>query len=152
MPGPMSVTEKTIASGRRSASSVTVEPGGEKLKAFAKRLNKICRSRNLSATKLPIFAGALMSSVTPPLTTRSCTPSAAVVIASRMSTGTKSSYTAGVDRCQIENVVDESQQCVGGDRDVFQVFALLLRQWTRCRFAEQMDEANNVGQRRSQFI
>ena len=58
MPGPWSVTANTTASARRSATSVTVAPGGEKPTALASRLNSTCRTRRSSAMKLPMSGAA----------------------------------------------------------------------------------------------
>src|ERR1051326_4778307 len=87
MPGPLSVTENATASARRSATSVMVAPPGEKLTALARRLNRICFSRFASATQVPMSDGVWMSSVNWALISRSRTPSAAAIMASRMSTG-----------------------------------------------------------------
>ena len=61
----------------RSAASVIVEPCGEKPAAFDSRLNRTCRSRRSSASKLPISDEAWISSAILPLTRRSWMPSAA---------------------------------------------------------------------------
>ena len=61
-------------------------------------------------------------------------------------------HAAGVDGRQIEDVVDQRQQRVGGDRDVVEIFALLRRQRPGTRVAEQMDEADDVGERRAQLV
>ena len=50
---------------------------------------------------------------------------------------------AGIDGCKVQDIVDERQQRLGGDRDVVEVFApLLWRQRTGRRVAEQVDESD----------
>ena len=61
-------------------------------------------------------------------------------------------HRAGVDGREIEDVVDEREQRVGGDRDVVEIFALLRRQRPGRRVAEEMGEADDVGERRAQLV
>src|SRR5205814_9442609 len=61
-------------------------------------------------------------------------------------------HTAGIDGRQVENVVDQRQQRIGRDRDVFEIFALLFGQRTGGWVAEQVDKADNVGERRAQLV
>ena len=153
MPGPRSVTAKTTASARRSARSVMVAPPGEKLTALARRLNRICRTRRSSAMKLPISFGALMSSVSP-------ATDQAILHAfgggrhgcADIDRAEIELHPAGIDGGEIENVVDQRQQRVGRDGDVVEIFALLWLQRPGRGIAEQMDEADDVGQRRAQLV
>ena len=61
-------------------------------------------------------------------------------------------HRAGIDGGEIENVVDDRQQRVRGDRDVAEIFALLRRQRTGRRIAEEVREADDVGERRAQLV
>ena len=59
---------------------------------------------------------------------------------------------AGVDGGEIENVVDQREQRVGRGGDVAEIFALLVGERAEGRIAEEMREADDVGERRAQFV
>ena len=61
-------------------------------------------------------------------------------------------HRAGVDGGEIEDVVDDGEQRIGRGLDVAEIFALLLGQRTGHRIAEEMREADDVGERRAQFV
>ena len=153
MPGPWSVTANTKASLRRSADNVTVPPAGEKLTALARRLKRICRTRRSSAMKLPMSSGG-----TDVEHEAGADQPVLHAFGGRRHGGADVDrpeielHAAGVDGRQIEDVVDQRQQRVGGDRDVVEIFALLRRQRPGTRVAEQMDEADDVGERRAQLV
>ena len=59
---------------------------------------------------------------------------------------------AGVDGGEIEDVVDQRQERVGRGGDVAEIFALLVGERAEGRIAEEMREADDVGERRAQFV
>ncbi len=61
-------------------------------------------------------------------------------------------HAAGVDGREIENVVDQRQQSVRRHGDVVEIFALPFRQRSGRLVAKQMNEADDVGQRRAQLV
>jgi hypothetical protein len=61
-------------------------------------------------------------------------------------------HAAGVDGGEVEDVVDQRQQGVGRDRDVIEIFALFGDERAGRRIAQQMDEADDVGERRAQLV
>ena len=61
-------------------------------------------------------------------------------------------HDAGIDRRQVENVVDDGQQHRGGRADVVDIFALPLGQRTGVGNLQQLREADDVGERRAQFV
>ncbi len=136
MPGPLSVTVNTTASGRRSAASVMVAPGGEKPTALARRLNSTCRMRRSSAAKLP------MSDVGADVERDVVLDQA---VADALGRGVHGAadvdraeielHRAGVDGGEIEDVVDDRQQRVGRGVDVAEIFALLGAERADARLA-----------------
>ena len=54
--------------------------------------------------------------------------------------------------CEIEDVVDDRQQCRGGFEHVAGIFTLLLVQRSDRAVAEKLNEADDVGERRAQLI
>jgi hypothetical protein len=61
-------------------------------------------------------------------------------------------HAAGVDGGEVEDVVDQREQCVGRNRDVVEILALLGAERAGMRIAQQVDKADNVGERRPQFV
>ena len=61
-------------------------------------------------------------------------------------------HRAGVDGGEVEDVVDDGEQRIGRGGDVAEIFALLLGQRAGHRVAEEMREADDVGERRAQFV
>ena len=59
---------------------------------------------------------------------------------------------AGVDRGQIENVVDDGEQRVRGIGDEAGIFELLGIERTDAAGGEQLGEADDVGERRAQLV
>ena len=59
---------------------------------------------------------------------------------------------AGVDGGEIEDVVDDRKQGVGGNLYVAEIFALPFGQRAGRRIAEEMREADDVGKRRAQLV
>ncbi len=157
MPGPRSVTPKTTAPSRRSTSTRTTSPAGEKLIALDRRLNRICRTRRSSAKKLPISGAARTSSRTAFSAMRSCSPSTAASTADRISTSFKSSGMAPasmVVRSRMSLMIASSALEDLVDRG--EIVALLLgdRPDRRPdhRIEQQMRESDDVGERRAQFV
>ena len=128
MPGPWSVTENTTASGRRSAASVTVAPGGEKPTALASRLNSTCRTRRSSADEAADVGGGADVE-------RDVVLDQPVLHAfggglhgpADIDRAEIELHRAGVDGGEIEDVVDDGEQRVGRGVDVAEIFALLAR-------------------------
>ena len=142
-----------MASGRRSAVSVMVAPGGEKPTALDSRLNRICRMRRSSATKLPMSGAAWMSSDDVVL-------DQAILDAfggglhglADVDRAEIERHRAGVDGGEIEDVVDDREQRVGRGGDVAEIFALLVGERAGRGLAEEMREADDVGERRAQLV
>ena len=61
-------------------------------------------------------------------------------------------HRAGVDGGEIEDVIDDGEQRIGRGLDIAEIFVLLLVQRTGHRIAEEMREADDVGERRAQFV
>ena len=59
---------------------------------------------------------------------------------------------SGIDRGEIEDVVDDGEQRRARGGDVAEVLALLPGERAGRRILEQLCEADDVGQRRAQFI
>ena len=56
---------------------------------------------------------------------------------------------AGVDGGEIEDVVDDRQQRVGGNRDVAEIFALLVGERAEGGIVQQIRKADDIGERRT---
>ena len=125
MPGPRSLTVKVTVSGPRAAESITVSPGGEKPTALDRRLNKIWRIRRSSATKLPMSGGGVDFE-------RDVVVDDAVLHAFGGRVHGRADvdrleverHGAGVDRGEVEDVVDDGEQRVARDNDVAEIFVL----------------------------
>ena len=61
-------------------------------------------------------------------------------------------HRVAVDRRQIENVVDDGEQSGGGFQHVAGIFLLLVVERADAVVAEQLDEADDVGERRAQLV
>ena len=61
-------------------------------------------------------------------------------------------HDAGVDGGEIEDVVDDGEQHRRGGTDMVQIFLLLGGERPRPRQRQQFGEADDVGQRRAQFV
>ena len=88
---------------------------------------------------------------------RSCSPSAAASTAARISTSFEiERHRAGIDRGEIEDVVDDREQRARRLVDVVEIVALLFgdRPDGRpdMRIEQQMREADDVGERRAQLV
>ena len=71
----------------------------------------------------------------------------------RISTAPRlSCHGAGIDGGEVEDVVDDGEQRIGRDGDVAEIFALLLGQRPGDRIAQEMREADDVGERRAQLV
>ena len=127
--------------------------GGEKPTALDRRLNSTCRTRRSSAVKLPMSGAARRSSV------MSSLMSAVLHAFGRRLHGRGDidraeieRHGAGFDGGEIENVVDDRHQRVGRGGDVAEIFALPVVQRAGLRIAEEVGEADDVGERRAQLI
>ncbi len=153
MPGPWSLTVNTTASGRRSAASVTVAPAGEKPTALDEQVEQnLPQAPLVGAEAADAGRGADLERQIvlhqPVLHAfgRRLHAGADVDLAQVQRHG------AGVDGGEVEDVVDEREQRIGGGRDVAEIFVLLVGERAECRVAQQIREADDVGERRAQFV
>src|SRR5690606_38101994 len=61
-------------------------------------------------------------------------------------------HDARIDRREVEYVVDDGEQHGGRGADVLDIFALARQQRSGRRQRQQLGEADDVGQRRAQFV
>src|SRR5262245_48571836 len=59
---------------------------------------------------------------------------------------------AGIDGGEVEDVVDEREQRVGGDLDIAEIFVLLFGQRPGYWICKKVREADDVGERRAQLV
>ena len=153
MPRPRSETLNTISSPRRIAASVTVWPGAEKPIALDSRLNRIWRTRRPSARSEPTPSVAMMRN-----SIAEFGEPVLDAFGRRLHRLGDVDFLqpqferAGVDRRQIENVVDDGEQSRRRFGDIAGIFELLLVEFADDAFGEQLREADDVGERRAQFV
>ena len=116
-------------------------------------MNRIWRTRLPSATKAPMSSGASMTTFSEDSASRSSRPRIAASMVERMSTISGDELErSGVDRGEIEDVVEDREQRRRGAHDVRGIFALARIERADRLVAEELREADDVGERRAQLV